>query len=118
MLGVLGRVVTFELEACRQWMLVSVQITRHYPAQVLFTFTVHKYIYHWSFCVSVIHRTLTWTTGSLIYAYVIILMCAYIYIQTGVGHTDNKSAPTLLTRKNSQIFLVLLMGFELWSLMS
>ena len=67
MLGVLGKVVSFE--ACCQWGLLTVQITRHY---LLFKLTVQKYIdpsvsdvHAGSFPVSVIHQTLTWTTGSL-----------------------------------------------------
>ena len=51
---------------------------------LLFTFTVQKYIYPpvgkvhaWSFRVSIIHQTLTWTTGSLMCIYVIILMHGY-----------------------------------------
>ena len=41
MLGALGRAESFE--ACCQWALLSVQITRRYTLR--FKFTVHKYIY-------------------------------------------------------------------------
>ena len=40
--------------------------------------------------VSVIHQTLTWTTGSMTCVHDHSYACGYIY--TGVGHTDNKSA--------------------------
>ena len=51
------------VEACCQWVLLSAQ-----TITLLFTVTVHKYIYRpvskvhaGSLRVSVIHRTLTWT---------------------------------------------------------
>ena len=50
-----------------------------------------------TFQVSVIHQTLTWTTGSLMCVHVIILAC--VYIHTGVGHTDNESAQHFLLGK-------------------
>ena len=47
------------------------------------------------FVFSVIHRTLTWTTGSV--------MCARIH--AGVGHTDSESAQHCLLRKTRKLFL-------------
>ena len=68
-----------------------------------------------SFRVSVVHRTLAWTTGSLpCVAYVIILMRAYCLYTRGVGHTDSESAQQKQfgTRKNShKLFLCFLMRF-------
>ena len=72
-------------EACCQWALLNVKIST-----LLFPFTVQKYIYHpvskvhaESVRVSIIHRTLTWTTGSL--------TCARDQSHGG-GHTDSESA--------------------------
>ena len=63
-----------------------------------------------SVCVSVIHRSWTWTTGSLTCARD--YSCACVYTR-GFGHTDSERASTtFVTRKKSQMFLVLLTGFE------
>ena len=63
-----------------------------------------------SFCLSVIHRTLTWTTGSLTcvrdHSY------ACVYTRGGVGHKDSESAQHFDSEKHSQFFLVLLTRFE------
>ena len=53
---------------------------------------VNYKVYAKSFGVSVIHQTLTWTTGSLTCVYMIILMRGIIYVHTWVGHTDTESA--------------------------
>ena len=56
-----------------------------------------------SFCVSVIHRTRTWTTGSLT---VHTWSFACVRIHTGVGHRDNESAQHFGLWKNSgKLFL-------------
>ena len=61
------RAESFEACCHYQWVLLNVQII-----SLLFPFTGQKYIYSpvskvhaGSLCVSVIHQTLTWTTGSL-----------------------------------------------------
>ena len=74
---------------------------------LLFPFTVQNYMYPpvskvhaGSFRVSVIHRTLTWTTGSL--TCVRDHSCARIYIiciRASVGHTDHESAQHFLLGK-------------------
>ena len=61
------------------------------------------------FHVSVILRTLTWTTGSLMC--VRNHSCACVYTRE-VGHIDNESAQHLDSEKLSQLFLVLRTGFE------
>ena len=68
-----------------------------------------------SVSVSVIHRTLTWTaTWSL--TWVCDRSYACIIIQTVVGHTDSESTKYYCwLGKNSQVFLMLLAGFELGS---
>ena len=66
------------------------------PAQLLL------FSAYWDFSCLEIHRTLTWTRIFI----VIILVRAYIY--TGVGHTEERASTTFLTRKNSQMFLMLL----------
>ena len=58
------------------------------------------------FHVSVIHQTLTWTTG---YLTCVTFLCMRRHM--GVGHTDNKSAH-VDSEKLSQNVIVLLMGFE------
>ena len=61
-----GREVSFE--ACCQWALLNVQITRHYPTIYIYSTEVHLSIckvHVGSFRVSVIHRTLTWTSRFL-----------------------------------------------------
>ena len=58
----------------------------------------------WSFLVSVIHRTLTWTTGYL--ACVRDHPCACVYSRGGWAH--GRVSTTFLTRKNSPLFLMLL----------
>ena len=80
----------------------------------LFPLTVQKCIYvpvsnmhAGSFRVFVIHRTPTWTTGSL--TCVRDHSCA-CYTHGGWAHRQRVS--TFLTRKNSQFVLVLLTGFE------
>ena len=66
-----------------------------------------------TFRVSVIHQTLTWTTGSLTCIHMIILMHANCYVHTGIGHTNSKSAQHFwLGIKLKHIFLVLLTGLE------
>ena len=101
-LTALGRVASFE--ACCQWPLLSVQITRLGTHYLTLKFTVQEYIYPpvskvhaGSFCVST--KTLTWTTGSL--------MCvcdhsyACVYTQ-GWAHRQRVST-TFLTRKNTKM---------------
>ena len=68
MFGTLGRVVSFEACCCKWALLVCKSLDN----TLLFKFTVQKYIYPSAgnvhagcFRVLVIHRTLTWTTGSL-----------------------------------------------------
>ena len=104
----LGRVVSFE--ACCQWALLSV--CKSLDTTLLFKSTVQLYSYPsvskmhaGSFCVFVIHQTLTWTTGSS--------MCvrdhsfACVYTPTVSQHNIFNSEK-----------LVPLMGFDLGSLMS
>ena len=79
----LGSVVSFE--ACCQWALLNVQITRHYPTINIYCIEVQFYpsvsnVHAGFFHVSIIHRTVTGTTC----AYVIILMHAYAH--GGWGH--------------------------------
>ena len=56
-----------------------------------------------SFRVSVIHQTLTWTTGYL--ACIHDHVCVHIYIYTGVGHTDSESTQHFLPGKTFTSFL-------------
>ena len=79
---------------------------------LLFTF---KYIYPpvskvhaGSFRVSVIHRTQTWPTGSLMSVHDHSYAC--VYTRRGWAHQQQVS--TCFTRKSSQIVLALLTGFE------
>ena len=62
--------------------------------------------------VSLIHRMLTWTTGSLTCVRDHSYEC--VYIHTGVGHIGDESAQHFWLGKLSQIVIVLLtgMGFE------
>ena len=75
-------------EACCQWALLDVQIIT-----LLFTFTEKKYtypsvskVYAGSFRVSVIHRTRTWTTGSLMCVHDHIIL-THAYTHGGLGTT-------------------------------
>ena len=69
-----------------------------------------------SFRVSVIHRTVTWSTGSS--TCVRGHSCECVYTR-GLGWAhQQRISTTFLTRKNSQICLVLLTGLELGSLIS
>ena len=73
-----------------------------------------------SFRVPVIRRTLAWTTGSLTCVRrLIIVMRDWVYTR-GLGTQTRRQrvSAAVLTRKNSHIFLVLLTGFELGSMMS
>ena len=105
MLGALGRVVS--LEACCQWALLSVQITRHYTT-LQFKFTVKKYMYPsvskvhaGSVRVPVIHRTLTLTKGSLS-AYVIILISVCIlYTHGGWVHRQRDYESMIYSQNNN-----------------
>ena len=90
---------------------------------LLFKCTVQKYIYPsaskvyaGSFRVPVIHRTLTCTTGSL----TCIRGHSYACVDTrGLGTPHRQRVSTAFwTRKNSQVVLVPLTGFELGSLMT
>ena len=55
----------------------------------------------WVFCVSVIHKTLTWITGSFdVHMQSFLCVC----IRTGVGHTDSESAHHFLLRKTLKVF--------------
>ena len=67
-----------------------------------------------SFCVSVIHQALTWTTGYLMYVrdYSYAVMRTSTHRLTEVGHTDNKSAQHFWLGKTLKNFGVPLMGFE------
>ena len=56
-------------------------------------------------CVSIIHRTLTWTTGSLTCVHSLSYACIW-------GLATPTSQYNIFTPKNSQILLVLLTGFE------
>ena len=101
-------------KACCQWALLNVQ-----RITLLLTFNVQKYIYPpvskdhaGSFCVSVIHRTLTRTTGSLTCMQDHSYACMYIY--TGVGRTLTASQHIFYLEKHSQMFLVFLTEFEPW----
>ena len=85
-------------EACCQWALLNVKIMT-----LLFTFSVYKYICHLvskvhdrTCRVSVIHRTLTWTTWRLTCVRDHSSACVYT---RGVGHTGQRVSTTLLTRK-------------------
>ena len=85
----------------------------HYPA---IKFTVQKYIDPFvnkvnagSFCISVIHRTLTWTTGSLTYV-IINLMLAYTL--GGRAHRHRVSTTFFWLGKTILKKIVLLTGFE------
>ena len=71
---------------------------QHYPV-----LQVHAGSFH----VSIIHQTLTWTTGSWVRDH--FYVCVYTQ---GLG-TPTMSQTTFLTRKNShKFFIVLRMGFE------
>ena len=110
-------------EACCQWVPHSVQIII-----LLFPFTVQKYIYHpvskvhsGSFCVSIIHRNLTWTTGSL--TCVCDHSCAciqyiYIYIYTHVGWAHRRVSPVTFFKVKNLVFFVKLelINEKVWSL--
>ena len=92
---------------CLSWVRLQQLQEHHYPV---------PQVHAGSFCVSVIHRThmdyrifnmWTWSFLSM-------------HIHTGVGHTDKSAQHFWL--KNSQVFLVLLVGFRtlglwIWSLM-
>ena len=95
--------------ATGSYLLFNVQIIN-----LLFTLTVQKDMYSsvskvlvGSFRVSVIHQTLTWTTGSL--------KCVRDHSYASV-YTRSVGTPTvqyyIFDSKNSQMFFVLLMGFE------
>ena len=73
------------------------------------TLLINYKVHAGSFRVSVIHRDLTWTTGSL----TCVRNHSYACVFTrGVGHSDNVSAHHFDLEKLSQFFLVLLTGFE------
>ena len=63
------------------------------------TLIKHK-VHAWSFRVFVIHRTLTWTTGSL----TSVRDHSYACVDTGVGHTDSESAQHFLLGKTLKFF--------------
>ena len=84
-------------ETCCQWALLNVQVIN-----LVFPSTVQKYIYPpvskthaGSFRVSVIHRTLTWTTGSLT------CVRSYACVYTRGWGTQTRSQRNILTWKNS-----------------
>ena len=61
-------------------------------------------------CISIIHRTLTWTTGSLTCTWSFVCMRI---LYTGVRHTDSESAQTFTVLDSEKLsFLMLLTGFE------
>ena len=76
-----------------------------YP--ILIYYKVHAGSFH----VSIIHRTLTWTTLSLTCLRDPYYACVYA---PGVGHTDSESAEHFRLGQFSQMFIVLLTqtGFE------
>ena len=86
----------------------------------LFIFTVQKYIYPYvskvhagSFRVAVIHRNLTWTTGSL----TCVSDHSYACVCTwGLGTLAASQHNIFNSGKNVLVFIVLLTGFELGSL--
>ena len=110
MLGVLGRVVSFE--ACCHIVCKSLDTT------LLCKLTVQKYMdpfvskaHAGFFCVSVIHQTLTWTTGSLRdHSY------ACVYTQ-GLG-TPTASLHNIFYSKTHKFFLCFWQGLNLGSLIS
>ena len=67
--------------------------------QLSYYFSVHA----GSFCISVIHQTLTWNTGylSCVHGH----SCACIHVHTGVGLTNSKSAQHFWLGKSHQFFL-------------
>ena len=67
--------------------------------QLSYYFSVHA----GSFCVSVIHQTLTWNTGSLSCAHG--HSCACMHVHTGVGLTNNESAQHFLLGKTHNVLL-------------
>ena len=73
--------------------------------QLSYYFSVHA----GTFCVSVIHQTLTWTTGSLTCVHD--HSCAWVYTHRSWAHWHRVST-TFLTRLEKKVFLVLLTGFE------
>ena len=98
-------------EACCQWVLLNVQVV---TLLGLFTFIVQKYInfillsvkvHAGSFSVSVIHQTLTWTTGSL--ACVHDHSCVYTPVLGPLTASQHN-----ILEQFSQSFLMLLTGFE------
>ena len=68
-------------------------------------------IYYLWLYINIIYLTLTiWTTGSLNNVRTWSLLC--VRIHTGVGQLVSTTFLSNLTHKNSQVFLVLLMGFK------
>ena len=108
--------VVVRFEACCQWALLSVQITRLLTSDttlLLNLLYISMYpsvskVHVGSLCVSVIHQTLslTWTTGSLACVhYMIILM--HVCKHTGIGHMT-ASQHNITDWEKNQVFLVLL----------
>ena len=90
-------------EACCQWALLNVQIMT-----LLFTFTVQKYmhppvtkVHAGSLHVSVIHQTLTWTTGSLMCVHGLSYACVYTW---GLG-TPTASRHNIFDSEKLTFFL-------------
>ena len=73
--------------------------------QVIYCFSVHAGSFH----VSIIHQTLTWTTGSL--SCVHDHSCACLYVR-GLGTPTASQHNIFYSGKTHKFFIVLLMGFE------